>query len=66
MNLNELDLAGHPVIQELTRRIETLEAQLRKDHEKLAKLEHEHEHDHAVIDKIEHNTAIPTRVTVGL
>jgi hypothetical protein len=72
MNPTELDLAGHPVIQQLTRRIEALEALLQADHAKLEKLEHEVEHDHQVIGKIEHKSIQvppphrPTHVAVGL
>jgi hypothetical protein len=68
MNPIELDLAGHPVIQELTRRIETLEALLRAEHAKLEKLEHDVEHDHQMIGKIEHKAPPhrPTHVAVGL
>jgi predicted nucleic acid-binding Zn-ribbon protein len=72
MNLQDLDLAGHPVIQQLTSRIDALEAQLRSEHEKLEKLEHEVEHDHEAIEKIEYKAAYapppprPQRMTVGL
>ena len=72
MNPTELDLAGHPVIQQLTRRVEALEALLRAEHEKLEKLEHEVEHDHQVIGQIEHKSIQvppphrPTHVAVGL
>lgn len=70
MNIQDIDLAGHPVIQELNKRIEALESQLRAEHEKLVKLEHEHEHDHVMIEKLEHKPVYtppkPTRVAVGL
>lgn len=71
MNLQDLDLAGHPVILQLTSRIEALEAQLRADHDKLEKLGQEVEHDHETIGKIEYKTThvpppTPRRMTVGL
>ena len=70
MNIQDIDLAGHPVIQGLNKRIEALENQLRAEHEKLLKLEHEQEHDHVIIEKLEHKPIYtppkPTRVTVGL
>ena len=54
-------LNDHPVILSLTsqleqlrRRIESLEGLIREDHEKLTRLEHEVEHDHEIIDRLEH------------
>lgn len=71
MNIDESALAGHPVIKDLLHRIEMLESQLFRDHQKLEKLEHEIEHDHDAIDKLEHKPAYvpppPTkRMAVGL
>lgn len=70
MNIDEIDLARHPVVARLTQRIEALERQLQAEHEKLVKLEHEHEHDHVMIEKLEHKPIYappkPTRIAVGL
>lgn len=69
MNISDIDLASHPVIQDLLSRIEKLEFQLRTEHEKLEKLEHEHVHDHQLIEKLDHKQPYSPprpRVAVGL
>jgi hypothetical protein len=70
MNIDESELASHPVILSLIRRIERLEAELQVEHAKLEKLEHEHERDHTLIEKLEHKPSFsppkPARVAVGL
>ena len=69
MNIHDLDLAGHPVIQNLIERIEFLENELKAEHAKLEKLEYQHEHDHVLIEKLEqkpYSPPKPSRVAVGL